>query len=136
MILDGIHTKVGTRRILASALLLMTLIAVNGSSALAAQPKAKTKRRVVPVTINKGQNYTITGVKEGTAPGPKVVNNPNALVVQNAPGRVELVGADAGVWKINVTLATGEKVTYLVTVKAEAPPQGSLVPAAAPTVMQ
>jgi hypothetical protein len=57
-------------------------------------------------------------------------------VVQSAPGRIELVGADAGSWKINVTLATGEKVTYLVTVKAQAPPQGSLVPAAAPTVMQ
>jgi len=121
---------------LAGALLLLTLIAVNVSFAIAAQPKAKTKRRVIPVTINKGQNYTITGVKEGTAPGPKVVNNPNALVVQSAPGRIELVGADAGSWKINVTLATGEKVTYLVTVKAQAPPQGSLVPAAAPTVMQ
>ena len=56
------------------------------------------------MTINKGQNYTITGVKEGAAPSSKVVNNPNALVMQNAPGRIELVGADAGSWKIDVTL--------------------------------
>jgi hypothetical protein len=135
MILDGTTTKVSTR-VMMSALLMLTLIAMNGSSALAAQPKAKTKRRIIPVTINKGQNYTITGVKAGTAPGPKVVNNPNALVVQSAPGRIELIGADSGIWKINVTLATGEKVIYLVTVKAEAPPQGSLVPAAAPTAIR
>jgi hypothetical protein len=136
MTLEGVNTKIRARRVLGSVLLLLALIAVSGSFVLAAQPKAKPKRRVIPVTINKGQNYTITGVKEGTAPGPKVVNNPNALVVQSAPGRIELVGADAGSWKINVTLATGEKVTYLVTVKAQAPPQGSLVPAAAPTVIQ
>ncbi len=134
MMIEGTNAKAIIYRILASALALLALIALNGSSALAAQPKAK--RRIIPVTINKGQNYTISGVKEGAAPGLKVVNNPNALVVQNAPGRIELVGADAGSWKINVTLATGEKVTYVVTVKAQAPPQGSLVPGAAPTVIQ
>jgi hypothetical protein len=133
MIIEEADTKASTRRILASALVLLALIALNGSSALAAGPKAK--RRTIPVTINKGENYTISGVKEGAAPGLKVVNNPNALVVQNAPGRIELVGADAGSWEINVTLATGEKVTYVVTVKAEAPPQGSLVPGAAPTAI-
>ena len=94
------------------------------------------KRRIIPVTINKGQNYTITGVQPGTVPVTKVINNPNALVVQNAPGRVELVGADNGKWNIKVTLATGEKVLYAVTVKAEAPPQGDLVPGAAPTAMR
>ncbi len=133
MIIEKANTKASTRRIRASALVLLALIALNGSSALAAPPKAK--RRIIPVTINKGQSYTISGVKEGAAPGLKVVNNPNALVVQNAPGRIELVGADAGSWKINVTLATGEEVTYVVTVKAETPPQGSLVPGAAPTAI-
>ena len=133
MIIEEANTKASTRRILASALVLLALIALNGSSVLAAPPEAK--RRTIKVTINKGQNYTISGVKEGAAPGLKVVNNPNALVEQNAPGRIELVGADVGSWKINVTLATGEKVTYVVTVKAEAPPQGSLVPGAAPSVI-
>jgi hypothetical protein len=133
MIIEEADTMASTRRILASALVLLALIALNGSSALAAPPKAK--RRIIPVTINKGQNYTISGVEEGTAFGPKVVNNPNALVVQNAPGRIELLGADAGTWKINVTLATGEKVTYVVTVNAVAPPQGSLVPGTAPTTI-
>jgi hypothetical protein len=113
---------------------LLALVALNGSSTLAAPPEAK--RRTIPVTINKGQNYTISGVKEDTAaPVPKVVDNPSALVLQNAPGRIELVGADTGSWEINVTLATGEEVTYVVTVKAEAPPQGSLVPGAAPNAI-
>ena len=133
MIIEEANTKASTRRIPASGLVLLALIALNGSSVLAAPPEAK--RRIIPVTINKGQNYTIDGVEEGAAPRVKVVNNPNALVVQNAPGRIELVGADAGSWKINATLVTGEKVTYVVTVKAEAPPQGSLVPGAAPSVI-
>ena len=133
MIVEKADTNASTRRILASALVLLALIALNGSSALAASPKAK--RRIIPVTISKGQNYTITGVKEGATPGSKVVNNPNALVVQNAPGRIELVGADAGSWKIDVTLATGEEVTYAVTVKAEAPAQGSLAPVSAPSAI-
>lgn len=121
------------------ALAIVALMGLVAASALAAAPAAKAKekkRRIIAITINKGQNVTITGVKQGTSAGPKVVNNPNALVVQNAPGRIELVGADQGVWKLNVTLATGEKVTYVVTVKALAPPQGSLAPAAAPTVLR
>ncbi len=134
MIIEKADAEAPSGRILASALVMLALIALNGSSALAAPPEAK--RRIISVTINKGENYTISGVKEGAAaPHPKVVNNPNALVVQEAPGRIELVGADAGSWKFNVTLATGEKVTYVVTVKAAAPPQGSLVPGTAPTAI-
>jgi hypothetical protein len=132
MIVEEADTKGRTRRLLASALVLLALIALNGSSALAESPTAK--RRIIPVTISKGQNYTITGVKQD-ATAPKVVSNPNALVVQNAPGRIELVGADAGTWKLDVTLATGEEVTYAVTVKAAAPPQGSLNPGAAPSAI-
>jgi hypothetical protein len=135
MTIEGTTTKASVRRVLTIALAIVGLVALNGSSVFATQSKAKTKRRVIPVTINKGQNYSITGVKEGTNPSPKVVNNPNALVLQNAPGRIEMVGADSGTWKINVTLATGEKVTYVVTVKAGAPPQGTLNPVAAPTAI-
>jgi len=141
MIIEEADAKAPSRRILACALVMLALIALNGSSALAAPPEAK--RRIISVTINKGENYTINGVEDGAASGagkgaalkPKVVDNPNALVVYDAPGRIELVGADAGSWKIDVTLATGEKVTYVVTVKAVGPPQGSLVPGTAPTAI-
>ncbi len=134
MIIEEADAKAPSRRMLASALVMLALIALNRSSALAAPPEAK--RRIISVTIGKGQNYTISGVKEGgAAPQSKVVDNPNALVVQDAPGRIELVGADTGTWKIDVTLATGEDVTYVVTVNAAGPPQGSLVPGTAPTAI-
>jgi hypothetical protein len=137
MIIEGTQTKASIRRTVTSILVmvLLALIAANRSPALAAPSKAKAKRRIIPVTINKGQNYTISGLKDGTSPSPKVVNNPNAMVMQTAPGRIELVGADSGSWKINATLATGEKVTYLVTVHAITPPQGTLVPTVAPTAI-
>jgi len=98
---------------------------------------AEAKRRIIPVTINKGETYTIDDVSKSASPGIKVVDNGNALVVRtDAPGKIVLVGAAAGSWDLNVTLANGEKVTYEVNVKAEAPPQGSLVPGSAPTAMR
>ena len=108
---------------------------IQPSAAAKSTPVVRMKRRVIPLTINKGQNYTISGVKDAPAPGIKVVRNPNALVLQTAPGRIEMVGADAGTWRIKTTLATGEKVVYVVTVQALAPPQGTLVPASAPTAI-
>jgi hypothetical protein len=122
-----------TQRAWAFVAALLALIVLSGTSALAEKPKEK--RRVIPVTINKGENYTITGIKQDTAPNSKVVKNSGAMVMQTAPGRIEIVGAGSGSWKIDATLATGEKVTYLVTVKSDTPPQGDLKPVAAPTVI-
>ena len=125
--------------VIAILLPVLGLLVSNGPSH-AAQAKskqhAKTKRRIIPVALDKGETYTIDGVRKGTSPGIKVVSNSNALVVNtNAPGKLVLVGADTGNWNLDVTLATGEKVTYAVSVKAEAPPQGSLNPGSAPTVI-
>jgi hypothetical protein len=98
---------------------------------------AKKPERVIPVSMTKGETYTINGVAEDGSPGIKVMENPNALVVRtDAPGRIVLVGADSGTWRLSVTLASGEKVIYEITVRAIAPAQGSLEPGAAPTVMQ
>jgi hypothetical protein len=129
---EGTRAKVRARRILAAwlaVILSLTHMSVTAARAEAAQ------RRVIPLTINKGQNYTISGVKPGTQPGVKVLSNPHALVMQTAPGRIELVGADAGSWNLKVTLDTGEKVLYAITVNAGAPPQGNLSPGAAPTAI-
>jgi hypothetical protein len=133
MIVVENRAKSWTRSIWLTILLLMLGVMRFGEPSALAD---SVKRRVITVTINKGQNYTITGVQPGTVPATKVISNPNALVVQNAPGRIELLGADNGKWNIKVTLATGEKVLYAVTIKAEAPPQGDLVPGAAPTAIR
>ncbi len=101
-----------------------------------AKAKDKPKERVISIDMAKGETYTIDGVAENGGPGIKVMANPNALVVRtDAPGRIVLVGADAGTWRLNVTLASGEKVIYEVNVTAIAQSQGSLEPGAAPTVM-
>ena len=92
------------------------------------------ERRIIPVDIDKGETYVITGFRG--APKIKVVENSNALAVQtNAPNKIVLVGSDTGQWKFDLTLASGEKVTYVISVKAAGPPQGSLHPGSAPTVI-
>jgi hypothetical protein len=132
MTVQGSRSKMRTRQILTAWLAVMLTLMQWHIAAAHADP---VKRRVIPLTINKGQNYTISGVKPGTQPGIKVLSNPHALVVQTAPGRIELVGADAGSWNLKVTLDTGEKVLYAITVNAGAPPQGNLAPGAAPTAI-
>jgi len=114
-----------------TALLILALLAITGSSARAQSQEPK--RRIIPIAINKGENYTISDIKQPEST--KVVSNPNALVVQTAPGRIELVGADTGSWEINATLASGEKVTYAITVKSTTNPQGDLNPGTAPPSM-
>ena len=100
------------------------------------KPQKQAKRRIIPVTINKGETYVVNDVSESAKVGIKAVANPNALIVRSdAPGQIVLYGADAGSFNLNVTLASGEKVTYKVSVKALAPPQGDLTPGSAPTVM-
>lgn len=140
MTVDGSKVRAFTRRVLLGALLAILggflVSPVLAESAKGSPAKPAAKRRLIPLTINKGQNYTISGVKDDPPPGIKVVNNPNALVLQTAPGRIEMVGADSGTWRIKTTLASGEKVTYVVTVKALAPPQGTLAPAGAPTAIR
>ncbi len=94
------------------------------------------KRRVIPVTINKGETYTISGLEEGAKADSKAVKNPNALSIQPQPsGDIVLLGTEAGSWKINATLINGEKVTFDVKVKAAAPPINSLSPGWAPTAI-
>jgi hypothetical protein len=118
------------RKLITALIAMLGLLLFNHSFAAAAEAN----HRTISVTINKGETYTINDVnKKVAAPGVKVANNPNALLVRTeVPGKIVLVGADAGSWNLEVTLATGEKVIYAVNVKSDAPPQGSLSPASAP----
>ena len=120
--------------LMAALIATLGLLILNISLATAAEAN----HRTVSISINKGETYTIDGVSKAAAtPGIKVTNNPNALVVNtDVPGKIVLVGADTGSWNLDVTLANGDKVTYAVNVKATAPPQGSLLPGAAPTAIR
>jgi pilus assembly protein CpaC len=127
------------RKLMAVAVGAFGLLMVTG------HPAPASETRTVPVTINTGESYVIQDVSKDSTPGVKVVSNPSALVVHtDAPGKVVLLGAAEGNWDIDVTLASGEKVTYAVDVKpvagAKQPPasatnspaRASAAPAAAP----
>src|SRR5882762_3478679 len=71
------------------------------------------------LALNAGESYVINNVAPGEAPAVKVVTNPHALVVHNEePGKVVLLGAEAGEWNVSIKTAAGEKINYDVTVKA------------------
>jgi len=70
--------------------------------------------------LNAGESYVINNVAPGETPAVNVITNPHALVVNNAPGKVVLMGAEAGEWTVSVELADGSNVKYDVTVKSVA----------------
>jgi Flp pilus assembly secretin CpaC len=73
------------------------------------------------LALNAGESYVINNVSPGSTPAVTVVTNPHALVVHNEePGKVVLLGAEAGEWTVAVKMADGGKVNYDVTVKAVA----------------
>ncbi|HVB81847.1 MAG TPA: hypothetical protein VNE82_18105 [Candidatus Binataceae bacterium] len=98
--------------------------------------KRAEKRRVIHVTIGKGETYTISGLEKGAKTDSKAGKNPNALTIQPQPsGDIVLLGTEGGSWNIDATLASGEKVSYEVKVKAQTPPINSLTPGSAPTAI-
>lgn len=117
-----------------SGKLLAVTVGMLGLLTMAGRQVMASASRTVPVTINAGEAYTIGDVSPDSTPGVKVVSNPSALVVHtDAPGKIVLQGAAAGSWDINVTLASGERVTYAVDVKSVENAKGPAAAAANPT---
>jgi pilus assembly protein CpaC len=76
---------------------------------------------IMTLDLNAGESYVINNVGLGEAPAVKVITNPHALVVHNEePGKVVLLGAEAGEWTVSVKTADGGTINYDVTVKAVA----------------
>jgi hypothetical protein len=76
------------------------------------QPASK-----VAVQLAAGETYVIDQLRLAAPARIDIVNNPNALVVNNGiPGELMLVGAEAGRWEISVQRANGQRVIYEVTV--------------------
>src|ERR1700726_4512428 len=119
---DGTMVEV-IRKVRRGFKLTAVAMATLGLLMLAGRQLVASETRTVPVTISTGETYTIDDVSLDSTPGVKVVSNPSALVVHtDAPGKIVLLGAAAGSWNIDVTLASGEKVTYAVDVKPVASP--------------
>ena len=117
------------RSLMAVAIVFFGLLILAGRQAV-----ASAETRTVPITINTGEAYTIADVSPDSTPGVKVLSNPSALVVHtDAPGKIVLLGAAAGSWDINVTLVSGEKVTYAVDVKPGESVKGPLAASANPS---
>ncbi len=71
------------------------------------------------VALNAGESYVINNVSPGDVPAVTVITNPHALIVHNEePGKVVLLGAEAGEWNIQVKTASGDQVNYDVTVRS------------------
>ncbi len=71
------------------------------------------------VALNAGESYVINNVSPGDVPAVTVITNPHALIVHNEePGKVVLLGAEAGEWNIQIKTASGDQVNYDVTVRS------------------
>jgi Flp pilus assembly secretin CpaC len=71
------------------------------------------------LSLNAGESYIINNVSPGETPAVSVITNPHALVVHNEePGKVVLLGAEAGEWTVSVKTTDGSTVKYDVTVKS------------------
>ena len=88
------------------------------------------------LALNAGESYVINNVAPGEAPAVKVVTNPHALVVHNEePGKVVLLGAEAGEWNVSIKTAAGEKINYDVVVKSIADSKDIDHPGTAPAAI-
>jgi len=58
----------------------------------------------VQVSINAGETYLIENIKLGTKPEFRIAENPNAfLSYDTAPGKLTMLGTEAGRWVVTVT---------------------------------
>jgi hypothetical protein len=98
-------------------------LAAAGLLASAAAMAQESSGKKIDVRIDAGETYVIDQLSRNTPARIKVINNPNALVVNRGiPGELMLVGAEAGCWEIAAEQANGESVTYDVTVTSIARP--------------
>jgi hypothetical protein len=98
-------------------------LAAAGLLASAAAMAQESSGKKIDVRIDAGETYVIDQLSRNTPARIKVINNPNALVVNRGiPGELMLVGAEAGCWEIAAEQTNGESVTYDVTVTSIARP--------------
>src|SRR6202158_5469523 len=83
----------------------------------------------VPVSINAGETYLIENIKLGTKPEFRIAQNPNAfLSYETAPGKLTMLGTEAGRWVVTVINTSDQKVSYDLNAFAVAKPGAPLSP--------
>jgi len=83
----------------------------------------------VQVSINAGETYLIENIKLGTKPEFRIAENPNAfLSYDTAPGKLTMLGTEAGRWVVTVTNTSDKKVSYDLNAFAVAQPGAPLTP--------
>jgi hypothetical protein len=98
-------------------------LAIASLLAAGAAVASENSGKKIEVRIEAGETYVIDQLSRNSAARIKVINNPNALVVNGGiPGELMLVGAEAGCWEIAAEYANREWVTYDVTVTSIARP--------------
>src|SRR5260370_15300612 len=80
----------------------------------------------IRVSINAGETYVIENIKPGTRPAFRIDQNPNAFLSYDpSPGRLTMLGNEAGRWVVTVTNTSDQTVYYdlnaLAVAKAGAP---------------
>ncbi len=89
--------------------------------------------KTVEVKLDAGETRVIEGLAPSSMPAVRVIDNPHALVIHNEePGKMTLLGAEAGHWDIDVKQADGSDLTYDVVVSAIANRENPLKAGEAP----
>jgi Flp pilus assembly secretin CpaC len=91
-------------------------LALTLQAAVSAADDSNTK---LTLTLNAGETYVIDGLSPDTPPNVTVLDNPQALVLNSrVPGKLMLVGTEAGRWEVQTRRANGQAVTYEVKVNS------------------
>lgn len=98
-------------------------------SAAPARPETGDGAKWVQVSINAGETYVIENIKPNTKPAFRIAQNPNAfLSYDTAPGKLTMLGAEAGRWVVTVTNTSDQTVSYDLNAFAVAKPGAPLAP--------
>src|SRR5260370_4174988 len=125
---ETINSMINFSRPVILAALMLTFSAAPGRS------QTGDPQKWVRVSINAGETYVIENIKPGTRPAFRIDQNPNAfLSYDTAPGKLTMLGTDAGRWVVTVTNTSVQTAYYdlnaLAVAKAGAPlPPGNLPP--------
>jgi Flp pilus assembly secretin CpaC len=102
-------------------------------SAGAVRGQSKSAAAWIPVSLNAGETYVISGIKPATKPSFHVARNSNAFVsYESAPGTLTMLSAEAGSWIVTVTDTSDRIVSYDLNSFAVAKPGAPLTPGKAP----